>query len=1259
MSVSNFTQELNSTSEFNSLDPLHLKEMVERSGIDKKLALLNAASYKNPDTAIEFLSHPNEERNNAGRILNLKRYDHHKHGGWRTDTLDGESGRKSLWQVVKPNQPRIDKEKGKSIKYEQPSGVPTQTFNLAVTPELWEAIANRYNAPLPENYATAEAIAFWRWFESNPQIPLYVNEGFKKTASLLSRGFVAIGLPGIWNGCRKVGGKEWGKHELIPQLKRFAVVGRPIVFAFDQDSNPATVINVIKATKRTALLFKQQGCKCFVLNWDGELGKGIDDLIVNMGADYLEEVIGNAKTFEEWDAAHLTSLTKKINLPVNQKYISDIVVPIKEQLVGIDSPKGSGKTEFFAETVKLAKSLGKKVYFITHRTSLGKQLGGRTGVPYIEDVLKNPAIGENGYGLCIDSLHPNSQAKFKFQGCAGAYIFIDEIVQWIRHLIFSDTCVKERKAILDTLRNLLMFVQQTGGRVFIADADLNDTAIDFIQKLMGLDKAFIVKNEQKPTPYTVHNYQDKDATRLVQNVIQALKTGKKLLLFTGGQKENSKFGTQNLENFIGKKCQELGLDIKILRVDSATVKDPTHPAFGCTSFVNDTNLVNQIFPDYDLVIYSPTLETGVSIDIKGHFDAVYGIGQGLQECDSFRQALDRLREPVDRHIWVSSRGLSRVGTGDTIPYYLIRNEKLQANTTATILMRAGLEMPKPEDNRLFLEAYANLGAITNLNAKKYRETIIEGIKKEGHTVIDCFEKDEQKEDCKSLKKEIQQNRDEFSNAFAESVSTRQSVDDITLETLKAKQELTQEEYEIICKGTIERKYPGLGATPELIKKDTKSYYGKIFTEYAVRNRETTFQVNEANKIENLLENSLLPDINKRNRVILVEYLRKAKLPEVLNAKELHESLPLAVEIGNYVRANIKMLKKYGIALGLKELTNMDIIRDMLKRTGYRLAQIGQRRINDKREKIYGQPAPSFEYVADEKGKIKVALTPEGQPIPIWDDRDKVFANWFERDSQNEPFIISQLVRSFKEAKDYKDVESAIAFWQAKKQFGENGIESDAQSKLNRKIDSAIGKAWVKLQPEEAIRVRSLQMTGLGVIQIINIIDREILKDKPGMDLEYLEVIPARWDWRLAKALEYGQQAVEAIKSAMATTATNHISKPIESKPQSYQAMKTQEAARRLGIAEDQKNQKRLEKQQQATNPVAFTANLCEKAEDAVSAIMTLVNTAHLSEFLYYIGGVLQKEILDTDKFFKSLDYRKMLKSHLNRFEPYLNSEVDD
>ncbi|WP_342745940.1 hypothetical protein [Brunnivagina elsteri] len=98
-------------------------------------------------------------------------------------------------------------------------------------------------------------------------------------------------------------------------------------------------------------------------------------------------------------------------------------------------------------------------------------------------------------------------------------------------------------------------------------------------------------------------------------------------------------------------------DLRILRIDSESVSDPSHPAFGCIVHLNE------ILTKYDLVIASPSLETGVSIDIKGHFNAVWGIFQGVQSANSVRQMLARLRETVDRHIWVRGSGMGWVEDG--------------------------------------------------------------------------------------------------------------------------------------------------------------------------------------------------------------------------------------------------------------------------------------------------------------------------------------------------------------------------------------------------------------------------------------------------------------------------------------------------------------------------------------------------------------------------------------------------------------------
>jgi hypothetical protein len=63
-----------------------------------------------------------------------------------------------------------------------------------------------------------EALGFWAWVIANPQVAVILTEGVKKAAALLSQGFAAIGLPGIWGGYRKKSGNPC----LLPQLAVFA-----------------------------------------------------------------------------------------------------------------------------------------------------------------------------------------------------------------------------------------------------------------------------------------------------------------------------------------------------------------------------------------------------------------------------------------------------------------------------------------------------------------------------------------------------------------------------------------------------------------------------------------------------------------------------------------------------------------------------------------------------------------------------------------------------------------------------------------------------------------------------------------------------------------------------------------------------------------------------------------------------------------------------------------------------------------------------
>ena len=105
---------------------------------------------------------------------------------------------------------------------------------LKVSQLLWHSIARLNNvklflSPLALRLSGRTVpISFWSWVVDHPEVPLILTEGAKKAAALLSLGYVAIALTGIFNGYRQPKdefGRYTGLAKLIPQLQVFATPG--------------------------------------------------------------------------------------------------------------------------------------------------------------------------------------------------------------------------------------------------------------------------------------------------------------------------------------------------------------------------------------------------------------------------------------------------------------------------------------------------------------------------------------------------------------------------------------------------------------------------------------------------------------------------------------------------------------------------------------------------------------------------------------------------------------------------------------------------------------------------------------------------------------------------------------------------------------------------------------------------------------------------------------------------------------------------
>jgi hypothetical protein len=246
------------------LNPEHLKELVNGSGIDLHLVKLNFRSLEGKNAYDYLFISELIPRTNTGIVKSswLKRYAHVSPGGWWCSGVDVLNNWHMMeWGCFKPNQPRIN-EKGKPIKYEHPPCTPTRIFCLRVPLQVWQQVAKRYNVKLPENMAIAHdgaAIGFWKWVMEH-NIPVILCEGVKKAATLLTQGYAAIGVPGITSGYRVVKDK-FGKvirRQLIADLAAFCITKRTIYICFDFETELKKTNAVNNAISQLGLLFQEK-----------------------------------------------------------------------------------------------------------------------------------------------------------------------------------------------------------------------------------------------------------------------------------------------------------------------------------------------------------------------------------------------------------------------------------------------------------------------------------------------------------------------------------------------------------------------------------------------------------------------------------------------------------------------------------------------------------------------------------------------------------------------------------------------------------------------------------------------------------------------------------------------------------------------------------------------------------------------------------------------------------------------------------------
>ena len=564
----------------------------------------------------------------------------------------------SLWQGKAFNpMPDWSKGKGKFRKYEFPAGVGQRAFLPVVPPEIREKINQRYSVIVPS------IGSFWDWVKDHPEIPIILTEGGKKSLSLLSQGYVAIALSGVNGGYRTnqtVDGEKvkLAAPELIADVARFATKGREITIAFDQDRKAETIRKVRAATKAFGKLLQAQGCEVFITDWHFELGKGVDDALVNQGdngASWLDSTIDHAMPFEKWMTigkvdAFLNQIkaAKKLTIKPDRYTTGDRLPELPSLQIGkltvVEAFAASGKTYQIGVIGSAWKKAGGYVLYLTMLNTLGMQASTVLNIPHIHDYDVSTSEGygllcsdirhRQGIALCYDSLHRIPADFFE----RPIMLIVDECNQGMDHLAKGETLGDRQTEIVDIFTNIAT-VAAAGGAIVLAEHQVYPHTLKYVQELSECDEVQYIKHDRVSDPWNVEMFVGHPMTYGAQRLhaIEALKTGKRIIWATTSQANAEIMEFRFKLEFPNKK---------IVRIDSKTNRGGKFSQF----FTKPDPWLEREQPD--ILILSPSAKTGVSITWAG-FDAVYGFFPSL-DTDTHFQHLARYRPPVPRYICIPS-----------------------------------------------------------------------------------------------------------------------------------------------------------------------------------------------------------------------------------------------------------------------------------------------------------------------------------------------------------------------------------------------------------------------------------------------------------------------------------------------------------------------------------------------------------------------------------------------------------------------------
>jgi hypothetical protein len=400
---------------------------------------------------------------------------------------------------------------------------------------------------------------------------------------------------------------------------------------------------------------------------------------------------------------------------------------LENTLVGIKSALGTGKTEVLKALGAWARKCGLELIFIGYRNNLLRQTCDRIPDLYhVGDEDKVFLDSDYHKAICHHSCRLIDPAQM-----GNKIVILDECVSDLSDMLTSKLTAGRRKDGTDSRQVRLAHIEELikhSHGVVALDAYLSDTELDFLRKLRSFDFVHKLENTYR-NQMNVRMVNQKST--LTRAILDDALAGANLLITATTQKH-----CENLE----KSLIRIGIpEANICRIDGTTDRDDTILLF----FRNPKAYLEEYRPQ--IVILSPTAESGISIDLAGYFTTQYHFHLGNLGILSGLQFLGRYRDfGAPRVIYCERQG--RIGDGNSSSFSKwVKDEfdrqvhedmdlvfMLLDKGAADEAMKILTNYAQKED--LWLKLAHQYKANLNEEMKHLRELFVEAMVADGYTV---------------------------------------------------------------------------------------------------------------------------------------------------------------------------------------------------------------------------------------------------------------------------------------------------------------------------------------------------------------------------------------------------------------------------------------------------------------------------------------------------------------------------------------------